>query len=130
MRLEVRKIESVTQKGKDEVTGNRIRVKIVKNKVAPPFRKAEMEIVFGKGLSASDSLLELALRHNMITKSGSWYSCGTERIGQGRENAREYLEKNPDLYHSLEAQLRQMIIDKKEGKQPKETSEITPETNL
>lgn len=123
MRLEVRKIESVTQKGQDEVTGNRIRVKIVKNKVAPPFRKAEMEIVFGRGILASDSLLELALKHNLIQKSGSWYSYGTERIGQGRENARDYLEKNADIYNALELKLRSMIVERKEGKLNKELIE-------
>lgn len=124
VRLEVRKIESITQKGADEVTGNRVRVKVVKNKVAPPFRRVEMEIIFGKGISASDSLLELSLKHNLIQKSGSWYSHGVDRIGQGRENARDYLEKNSDIYQSLEQQLRKKIMDRKEGISEQESKSI------
>ena len=97
LRLEVRKVESIAR-GNDEVVGNKVRVKVVKNKIAPPFRKAEMDIMFGKGISAVGSMLEAALQTNLIEKAGSWYSYGKERIGQGVENARLFLESNPAVY--------------------------------
>ena len=87
VRLEVRRVETITQ-GTDNAIGNKVRVKVVKNKVAPPFKKVEMEIMFGKGISASGSLLDAAVKYELIDKSGSWYSYGEERIGQGRENAK------------------------------------------
>ena len=109
VRLEVRKIETIA-KGTEDATGNRVRVKVVKNKVAPPFRKVEMEIVFGKGISSSGSLLDASLQHNLVQKSGSWYSCGEERIGQGRENAKLFLETNPDIAADLEAKLKGILF--------------------
>jgi recombination protein RecA len=109
VRLEVRKIETIS-KGSDDAIGNRVRVKIVKNKVASPYRKVEMEIMFGKGISAVGSLLDAALQHNMIQKSGSWYSLGEERIGQGRENAKGFLESNPDVMEKLDLQLREILF--------------------
>ena len=105
VRLEVRRIETITQ-GADNAIGNKVRVKVVKNKVAPPFKKVEMEIMFGKGISASGSLLDAALRYEVIQKSGSWYSYGDERIGQGRENAKLFLEANPETALALDKQLR------------------------
>ncbi|HUZ17994.1 MAG TPA: recombinase RecA [Spirochaetia bacterium] len=109
IRLEVRKVETIS-KGTEDATGNIVRVKVVKNKVAPPFRKAEMEIMFGKGISASGSLLDAALRYELIQKSGSWYSYGEERIGQGRDNAKDFLEKNADISADVEAKLRKLIF--------------------
>jgi recombination protein RecA len=109
VRLEVRRIETITQ-GTDNAIGNKVRVKVVKNKVAPPFRKVEMEIIFGKGLSASASLLDAALKYDLLSKSGSWYSYGEERIGQGRENAKQFLETNPDISASIEAQVREKMF--------------------
>ena len=109
VRLEVRKIETIS-KGSDDAIGNKVRVKIVKNKVAPPFRKCELEIFFGKGLSASGSLLDAALKNEIISKSGSWYSFGEERIGQGRDNARQFLEENPDIGGKVESQLREKMF--------------------
>ncbi len=109
VRLEVRKIETIS-KGSDDAIGNKVRVKIVKNKVAPPFRKCELEIFFGKGLSASGSLLDAALKNEIISKSGSWYSFGEERIGQGRDNARQFLEENPDIGGKVELQLREKMF--------------------
>ena len=109
VRLEVRKIETIS-KGTEDATGNLVRVKVLKNKVAPPYRKVEMEIVFGKGISASGSLLDAALKYELIQKSGSWYSYGEERIGQGRENAKAFLESNPDLAEELETKLRALIF--------------------
>jgi len=114
VRLEVRRVETIS-KGPDEAIGNKVRVKVVKNKVAPPFRKVELDIVFGKGISASASLLDAALNNNIIDKSGSWYSFGDERIGQGRENAKLFLEKNPDIYTQIETQVRRIILPQPSG---------------
>jgi recombination protein RecA len=111
MRLEVRKVESISH-GNEEVVGNKVRVKVVKNKVAPPFRKAEMDIMFGKGISAVGSLLEAALQTSFIEKAGSWYSYGKERIGQGVENARLFLESNPAVYAEVEKKVREVLFAK------------------
>jgi recombination protein RecA len=109
VRLEVRRIETIS-KGSDEAIGNRVRVKVVKNKVAPPFRKVEMEIMFGKGISASASLLDAAVKHEIITKSGSWYSYGEERIGQGRENVKTFLENNPETMDEIDRKVRRILF--------------------
>jgi recombination protein RecA len=109
MRLEVRKVESIAR-GNEEVVGNKVRVKVVKNKVAPPFRKAEMDIMFGKGISAVGSLLEAALQTDVVEKAGSWYSYGKERIGQGVENARLFLESNPTVYADVEQRVREILF--------------------
>ncbi|HVP19782.1 MAG TPA: recombinase RecA [Spirochaetia bacterium] len=111
IRLEVRKVESIAR-GNDEVVGNKVRVKVVKNKIAPPFRKAEMDIIFGKGISAAGSLLEAALQANLVEKAGSWYSYGKERIGQGAENARLFLESNPSVAVELEKKVREILFPK------------------
>lgn len=104
VRLDIRGVGAI--KDGDEMIGRRTRVKVVKNKVAPPFRKVELEIMFGKGISASGSLLDAALKYDIIQKSGSWYSYGEERIGQGRENAKQFLESNSDIASSIEATVR------------------------
>jgi recombination protein RecA len=109
IRLDVRKVETIN-KGQDEAIGNLVRVKVVKNKVAPPFKKAEMEILFGQGISYYGSLLDAALKYELVQKSGSWFSFGEERIGQGRDNAREFLQKNPAIARSLEEKLRKQIF--------------------
>jgi recombination protein RecA len=109
VRLEVRRIETIT-KSADEAIGNRVRVKIVKNKVAPPFRKVELEIIFGKGISATASLLDAALKYDLLQKSGSWYSYGDDRIGQGRENVKQYLEDHADVQKDLEDKLRVIMF--------------------
>ena len=109
IRLEVRKVESIAR-GNDEVIGNKVRVKVVKNKIAPPFRKAEMDIMFGKGISAVGSLLEAALQASFVEKAGSWYSYGKERIGQGVENARLFLESNPAVYADLEKKVKRKAL--------------------
>jgi recombination protein RecA len=111
VRLEVRRVETIS-KGADEAVGNKVRVKVVKNKVAPPFKKAELDIIFGQGISASASLLDAAIKENLIQKSGSWYSYGEERIGQGRDNARLFLESNPDIAKKLDDQLRSVFFPK------------------
>jgi recombination protein RecA len=111
IRLEVRKVESISH-GQDDVVGNKIRVKVVKNKIAPPFRKAEMDLMFGKGISASGSLLDAAVQNGVVEKAGSWFSYGKERIGQGAENARTFLEANPPVMAEIEAKVRQTLFPK------------------
>jgi recombination protein RecA len=105
MRLDVRRLETLKQ-GNDFI-GNRTRVKVVKNKVAPPFRQAEFDIVYGEGISREASILDVGTEMDLITKSGVWYSYGEERLGQGRENARQYLKEHPDLAAQLESKIRQ-----------------------
>ena len=109
IRLEVRRIETISL-GEDKAVGNRVRVKVAKNKVAPPFRKVEIEIIFGKGISASGSMLDAAVEHNIISKTGSWYSFGADKIGQGRENAKLFLESNPDIFADVEKQIKAILF--------------------
>ncbi|MFZ1683313.1 MAG: recombinase RecA [Candidatus Zixiibacteriota bacterium] len=98
-RLDIRKIASI--KENEEVIGSRTRVRVVKNKVAPPFREAEFDIIYGKGISRSGELLDLAVNHNIIDKSGSWFSYKSDRLGQGRENARRFLEENTEIANTV-----------------------------
>ncbi|HEX2276806.1 MAG TPA: recombinase RecA [Candidatus Tectomicrobia bacterium] len=107
VRLDIRRINQV--KEGEEVTGSRVRVKVVKNKVAPPFRQAEFDIMYGEGISREGDLLDLAAERGLITKSGAWYSYHEERIGQGRENAKKYLRENTALTIELDAQLRREL---------------------
>ncbi len=109
VRLEVRKMETI-EKGEADAVGNKVRVKVVKNKVAPPFRKAELDIMFGKGVSAVGSILDAAVKYEIIDKKGAWYAYGEEKIGQGRDNAREFLEKNPELTQEIEKKLRAIMF--------------------
>jgi len=125
VRLEVRRIETITQ-GTDNAIGNKIRVKVVKNKVAPPFRKVELELMFGKGISASGSLLDGALKFDIIQKSGSWYSYGEERIGQGRENAKQFLETNTEIAETIEAAVRKRMFPEPA---PRETAASSPSSS-
>ncbi|EEF84616.1 recombinase RecA [Borreliella spielmanii] len=112
LRLEVRKIEQITKSGSsDDVIGNKIRVKIVKNKVAPPFRKVELVIYFGKGISREAGILDSAIKHNLIQKTGSWYSLGDNKLGQGRESVIEYLSKEVELANDLDKRLREIIFN-------------------
>ena len=104
VRLDIRKIENIKQDG--EVVGNRARVKIIKNKVAPPFREAEFDIVYGKGISKEGNILDMAVNLDIIEKSGSWFSYDGEKIGQGRENAKKYLKDNPEIMDQVEKRVR------------------------
>jgi len=104
VRLDIRRVESIKQDG--NVIGNRVRVKVVKNKVAPPFREAEFDIIYGKGISKSGNILDLAVSLDIINKSGAWFSYNGERIGQGRENAKSYLENNPKMMDEVETKVR------------------------
>lgn len=110
VRLEIRRIESIDGKGDEDAVGNRVRVKIVKNKVAPPFRKVELDIYFGRGVSASASILDSAVKHGLIDKRGAWYTRGEEKIGQGKENAVSYIENNAELRLELESVLREKLF--------------------
>ncbi len=107
IRLDVRKLEQI--KIGMEVVGTRTRVKVVKNKVAPPFRQAEFDITYGRGISKMGSVLDVALERNIVGKSGSWYTYGETRIGQGRENAKAYLEEHNDLADEITAKLRESV---------------------
>jgi len=100
MRLDVRRVETL-KKG-DDVYGNRTRVKVVKNKVAPPFKQAEFDIIYGKGISKEGCLLDIAVEAGVVNKSGAWYSYGNNRMGQGRENSKEFLLSNPELMTEIE----------------------------
>jgi recombination protein RecA len=104
VRLDVRRIESLKQSG--EVIGNRTRVKVVKNKIAPPFKEAEFDIMFGEGISREGDILDLAADLNIIVKTGAWYAYEGNKIGQGRENAKQYLKENPDVFEALSQKLR------------------------
>lgn len=109
VRLEVRKVETF-DKGSDEAVGNKVRVKVVKNKVAPPFRKVEMDIIFGKGISYMGSLLDSAVKHELVDKRGAWFAYNEEKIGQGRDNAIAFLEQHPDIAAKLEKQIREKLF--------------------
>lgn len=132
VRLEVRRIESIDAKGEEDAVGNRVRVKVVKNKVAPPFRKVELDIYFGKGISAVSSLLDAAVKHELIDKRGAWFAVGDEKIGQGRENAIQFLEDNVDFRNEIEAKIRAklfpgQVIAKEAPKKakPEESGKVT-----
>ncbi len=104
VRLDIRKAENIKQDG--EIKGSRTRVKVVKNKVAPPFREAEFDIVYGEGISRAGNILDMAVNMDIIEKSGSWFSYNGERIGQGRENVKKYLKENPEILDEVESKVR------------------------
>lgn len=105
IRMDVRRVESLKSNG--EVTGNRTRVKVVKNKIAPPFREAEFDIMFGKGISREGDILDLAVTSNVVQKSGAWFAYNGDKIGQGRENAKLYLTEHPDVMNEIEGKIRE-----------------------
>ena len=109
VRLEVRRTETLKQG--NEMVGNRTRVKVVKNKVAPPFRQAEFDIMFGKGISRSGGAIDLGVEQAFVTKTGTWFNYGEIRLGQGRENAKQYLDEHPEMLIELETKLREKCLD-------------------
>ncbi len=111
VRLDIRRIGAI--KNGEEVIGNQTRVKVVKNKVSPPFREAEFEIMYGQGISREGEIIELGANNGIVEKSGSWYSYKGERIGQGKENAREFLRSNPTIAHEIEEQIRLKLLPPK-----------------
>ncbi|MDT8387495.1 MAG: recombinase RecA [Thiogranum sp.] len=121
VRLDIRRIGAI-KKG-DEIVGNETRVKVVKNKMAPPFKQAEFEILYGEGISREGELIDLGVKHGIVDKAGAWYSCNGERIGQGKENVRIYLKENPKLAQDIEKQLRVMLLEKPNAKPPVEAVE-------
>ena len=109
VRLDIRRIGAI-KKG-DEIVGNETRVKVVKNKMAPPFKKAEFQILYGEGISREAELIDLGVQHGFVEKSGAWYSYGSDRIGQGKDKVREFLKQNPDIANDIEAKLRGKLLE-------------------
>ncbi len=110
VRMEIRRVESIKQG--QEVSGNRVRVKVVKNKVAPPFRNAEFDIMFNEGISRIGSIVDLGTEMGVLRKSGAFYSFGDQRLGQGRENVKEFLKGHPELTDEIESQIRTIMAEK------------------
>ena len=108
VRLDIRRIGAIKQG--DEVVGNQTRVKVVKNKVSPPFRNAEFEIIYGAGISREGEIIDLGVQHGFVDKAGSWYSYKGDRIGQGKENVRQYLKEHPDMAAEIEASIRAKLL--------------------
>ena len=102
--MDIRKIENIKQDG--EIKGSRARVKVIKNKVAPPFREAEFDIMYGEGISKVGNVLDMAVNLDIIEKAGSWFSYNGEKVGQGRENVKKYLQENPDILEEVEKKVR------------------------
>ena len=111
VRLDIRRIGAI-KKG-DEVIGNQTRVKVVKNKVSPPFKQAEFEILYGHGISRMGEVIDLGVQHGIVDKAGSWYSYGDDRIGQGKENVREFLKNHPEMAEEIEAKIRTKLLPSK-----------------
>ena len=125
MRIDVRRVESI--KSGDAVLGNRTKAKIVKNKVAPPFKQAEFDIMYGQGISKSGDVLDCAVAEKIIEKAGSWYSFDGNRIGQGRENVKAYLEENPDILENVESLLLETLKKNKSDDKANDVNADTPE---
>ena len=125
VRLDVRRIDSIKSAG--EVIGNRTRVKVVKNKIAPPFKEAEFDIIYGKGISKLGDIIDLAVNDNIIVKSGSWFSYNGEKIGQGRDNAKQFLEEHTDIAEEIEKKVRDKYVIKPEDAVIDEDDEELPE---
>jgi len=110
VRLDIRRIGAV--KNGDEIVGNETRVKVVKNKIAPPFKQAEFQILYGEGINSLGELIELGVKHGFVEKAGAWYSCNGERIGQGKANAAKYLDEHPEMAKDVDSKLREMFLSK------------------
>ena len=121
VRLDIRRIGAI-KKG-DEIVGNQTRVKVVKNKVSPPFKLAEFEILYGHGISVEGEILDLGVQNGLIQKSGSWYSYQGERIGQGKDNARNFLLENESVSNELKDNIRQIMLPDSDDAEHNETSE-------
>ena len=124
-RLDIRRIETI--KEGTEAVANRVRVKVVKNKVAPPFRQAEFDIEFGKGISTAGCLIDLGIEHNVVTKSGSFFSYGEDRLGQGRNNAKAFLNEHPEIAKEIEDKIYQALGIDRDGVQPIDGAAVVPE---
>jgi recombination protein RecA len=124
VRLDVRRVESIKEGG--NVIGNKTRVKVVKNKVAPPFREAIFDIMYGEGISKYGELVDLGAEYNIIKKSGSWFSYGEDRIGQGKESAKQFLRDNPDICDEVEAKIREVLAKSPEEQEEAKKAPATP----
>ena len=121
VRLDIRRIGSI-KKG-DEIIGNQTRIKVVKNKLAPPFKQVITEILYGEGISREGELIDMGVDAKLVEKAGAWYSCDGERIGQGKENARQYLKENPAMAQKLEAALREKFVPEEAARDEGEASD-------
>ncbi len=128
VRLDIRRIGAI-KKG-DEIVGNQTRVKVVKNKVSPPFKSVEFEILYGFGISHEGEIIDLGVQQGLINKSGSWYSYGDERIGQGKENVREYLKSNPEISRTIEAKIREQLMPKPANGDAKEADDAVEKAKV
>ncbi len=126
VRLDIRRTGQI-KKG-DEILGNETRVKVVKNKVAPPFRQANFEILYGQGISREGEIIDFGVQEKLIEKAGSWYAYQGQKIGQGKDNVRKFLRENPEIREKVEAQLREKLLPKKKGEEaPNQTAKDSPE---
>jgi recombination protein RecA len=125
VRLDIRRIGAI--KRGDEVVGNETRVKVVKNKMAPPFKKVEFDILYGEGISREGELIDLGVQHGLVDKAGAWYSYKGDRIGQGRDNVREFLKKNPDTAAEIDGALRDILLARKPAAQETEEEKAAEE---
>ena len=123
VRLDIRRIGAV--KNGDEIIGNETRVKVVKNKIAPPFKQAEFQILYGLGINNLGELIELGVKHGFVEKAGAWYSCNGERIGQGKANAAKYLGEHPEMAQDVDKKLRDMFLSKAEVTEDKKEEAVT-----
>ena len=123
VRLDIRRIGAV--KNGDEIIGNETRVKVVKNKIAPPFKQAEFQILYGEGINNLGELIELGVKHGFVEKAGAWYSCNGERIGQGKANAAKYLGEHPEMAQDVDKKLRDMFLSKAEVTEDKKEEAVT-----
>jgi len=123
VRLDIRRIGAV--KNGDEIVGNETRVKVVKNKIAPPFKQAEFQILYGLGINNLGELIELGVKHGFVEKAGAWYSCNGERIGQGKANAAKYLDEHPEMAKDVDTKLRDMFLSKAVLTEDKEEEAVT-----
>lgn len=126
IRLDVRRIETLKQNG--EAIGNRTRIRVVKNKIAPPFKEAEFDIMFGEGISRTGDVLDLAANEGIVVKSGAWYAYEGEKIGQGRENAKKYLKENPAIFEAIEEKVRAKFAPEEKEEAETETEEDMKDT--
>ena len=110
VRLDIRRIGAV--KDGDEIVGNETRVKVVKNKIAPPFKQVEFQIMYGEGINSLGELIDLGVQNKLVEKAGAWYSCNGERIGQGKANSIKYLKEHPEMAKGLDTKLREMFLSK------------------
>ncbi|MCJ8295278.1 MAG: recombinase RecA [Colwellia sp.] len=123
VRLDIRRIGAV--KNGDEIIGNETRVKVVKNKIAPPFKQAEFQILYGQGINNLGELIELGVKHGFVEKAGAWYSCNGERIGQGKANAAKYLDEHPEMAKDVDTKLRDMFLSKTVETEDKKEEAVT-----